>query len=97
MNKEEIYNLPSDTPLHIQKKQNEIWNTKSNKEKLELTFGLIAFSYNQTMALLKKKLQTEDEGILKAAYIETVYKDDFSAEEMERIKKHFTTLHKQNV
>jgi hypothetical protein len=39
--------------------------------------------------MLRKKLGTTDEKLLKIAFLETVYKNDFSKEELYRIKLFF--------
>jgi len=80
------YNFKNDTPLSVRKKQVEIIQAKTNKEKLKLTAQIVDFCYEQTMILLKKQLGTNDPATLKAAFVEAVYKDDFSKEEMERIR-----------
>jgi|GEM_PF-5384170 len=80
------YNFKNDTPLSVRKKQVEIIQAKTNEEKLKLTAQIVDFCYEQTMTLLKKQLGTNDPATLKAAFVETFYKDDFSKEEMERIR-----------
>ncbi len=86
MNKNVYDNLPTDTPPDILKKQVEIIQSLTYSERLRIACGLSDFSYQQTMNMLKKKLNTNDEKVLKIAFVETVYKNDFSEEDMERIK-----------
>lgn len=89
MNNDVYDNLPTDTPPHILKKQAAIVQSLSYSERLRIACGLCDFSYQQTMNMLSKKLHTTDEKLLKTAFVETVYKDDFSKEELARIRKFF--------
>jgi len=47
------YNFKNDTPLSVRKKQVEIIQAKTNKEKLKLTAQIVDFCYEQTMILLR--------------------------------------------
>lgn len=89
MNNDVYDNLPSDTPQHIRKKQVEIIQSLPYAERLRIACALSDFSYQQTINMLKKKLNTNDEQVLKMAFIETVYQDDFSTEELNRIRLFF--------
>lgn len=89
MNNNVYDNLPGDTPPHILKKQVEIIQSLPYSERLHIACGLSDFSYQQTMNMLRKKLHTNDDKLLKIAFVETVYKDDFSKEELDRIKLFF--------
>ncbi len=89
MNNDAYDHLPVDTPAHIVRMQAEIIKSLPLIERRNVMSCLSDFSYQQTMNLLKKKLQSTDEKLLKIAFIETVYKDDFSAEEHKRIKEFF--------
>ncbi len=86
-----MYHFQNDTPLSIRTRQAEIIQAKTNQEKLELTAQIVDFCYEQTMTLLKKQLGTKDPATLKAAFVEAVYKDDFSEEELERVRVFFTS------
>ncbi len=82
-------NLPTDTPPEILKKQVEIIQSLSYSERLRIVCGLADFSYQQTINMLSRKLNTTDEKLLTIAFIETVYKNDLSKEDMERVKVFF--------
>ncbi len=86
MNDNVYDNLPTDTPPDILKKQIEIIQSLSYSERLRITCGLSDFSYQQTMNMLSKKLNTTDERLLKIAFVQTVYNDDLSKEDMDRVK-----------
>ncbi len=90
MNDDVYDNLPADTPPHILEKQAEIIQSLSYSERLRIAGDLSDFCYRQTMNMLRKKLNTSNEKLLKIAFIETVYKNDFSAEEMDRIRAFFS-------
>ena len=83
-------NLPSDTPPDTLKKQVEIVQALPYADRLRIACGMSDFSYLQTMNMLKKKLNTTDDKILRIAFVETVYKNDFSQEELDRIKLFFS-------
>ena len=88
----DIYdNLPTDTPIEILKLQVQIVQAMSFSERLRIACGMADFSYLQTMNMLRKRLNTTDETALKIAFVETVYKDDFSETELERIHEFFTS------
>ncbi|MBA2562710.1 MAG: hypothetical protein H0V14_07290 [Chitinophagaceae bacterium] len=89
MNNNVYDKLPTDTPPHILKKQVETIQSLSYSERLRIACGLSDFCYQQTMNMLRKKLGTTDEKLLKIAFVETVYKNDFSKEELYRIKLFF--------
>ncbi|MCW3093025.1 MAG: hypothetical protein JWP81_4094 [Ferruginibacter sp.] len=78
--------FPSDTPLHIRKLQIEHTLLKSNEDKLRDCFDMVDFTYNQTMNLLKKQMNTDDYEVLKFAYIEAAYKKDIKPDYLEYIK-----------
>jgi hypothetical protein len=90
MNNNIYDNLPTDTPPNILKKQAEIMQSLSYSERLQIACELSDFSYQQTMNMLRKKLNTTDEKLLKIAFVETVYEDDFSEEELDRIRLFFS-------
>jgi hypothetical protein len=90
MNNDVYDNLPTDTPRHILKKQAEIIQSLPYSERLRIACGLADFSYLQTMNMLRKKLNTNDEKLLKIAFVETVYKDDLSKEDLDRIRVLFS-------
>lgn len=90
MNNNIYDNLPTDTPPHILKKQAEIIQSLPYSQRLRIACGLSDFSYQQTMNMLRKKLNTTDEKLLKIAFVETVYKDDFSEEALDRIRLFFS-------
>ncbi|MGI8635319.1 MAG: hypothetical protein ACR2KZ_07935 [Segetibacter sp.] len=90
MNDSVYDNLPTDTPPHILKKQAEIILSLSYSERLRIACELSDFSYQQKMNMLRKKLHTTDEKLLKIAFVETVYKDNFSKEELDRIRLFFS-------
>ncbi len=89
MNNNVYDKLPTDTPPHILKKQVETIQSLPYSERLRIACGLSDFCYQQTMNMLRKKLGTTDEKLLKIAFVETVYKNDFSKEELYRIKLFF--------
>ena len=89
MNNDAYDYLPVDTPPEIIWQQAAIIRSLPCNERRRVMSELSDFCYQQTMNFLKKKLQTTDEKLLKIAFIETVYKDDFSAEEHQRIKEFF--------
>ena len=82
--------LPTDTPPDVLKKQVEVILALPYSERLRIACGLADFSYQQTINMLRKKLNTTDETSLKIAFVETVYKDDFSKEELDRIRLFFS-------
>ena len=82
-------NLPSDTPDDVLKKQIEVVQAMTYSERLRLVCGMADLGYKQTMNMLKRRLNTSDETTLKIAFVETVYKNDFSREEFERIRDFF--------
>ncbi len=90
MNDNVYDNLPSDTPPDILKKQVEIIQSLPYSERLRIACGLSDFVYQQTMNMLRKKLKTTDDKLLKIAFVETVYKNDFSKEELDRIRTFFS-------
>lgn len=90
MNSNIYDNLPTDTPKHILEKQIAIVQSLTYSERLRITCNLSDFCYSQTMNVLKKRLNTTDEKRLKLAFVETVYKDDFSKEDLDRIKLFFS-------
>lgn len=90
MNSNVYDHLPTDTAPHILKKQVEIIQSLSYSERLQIAGELTDFCYHQTMNMLRKKLNTPDENLLKIAFVETVYKNDFSKEELDRIKLFFS-------
>ncbi len=90
MNNNVYDNLPTDTSPDILKKQIEIIQSLSYSERFSIACGLSDFSYQQTMNMLSRKLNTTDENLLKIAFVETVYKDDLSKEDIDRIKVFFS-------
>ena len=89
MNDNVYDNLPTDTPPDILKKQVEIVQSLSYSERLRIACELSDFAYQQTMNMLRKKLNTNNEHRLKIAFVETVYGHEFSKEELGRIKDFF--------
>lgn len=89
MNNDIYDNLPTDTPPEVLKIQVEVIQALTYSERLRIACGLADFSYQQTMNMLRRKLGTTDENMLKIAFVETVYKDDFTGEELERIRNFF--------
>ena len=85
--------FPSDTPLHIRKKQIEMVLSKSNEERLRQCGEMSDFSYYQALKIIKKRLNSDDEQLIKLAYIETCYKDDLKKEFLDFIK---TSFHQKN-
>ena len=91
MNNNIYDNLPTDTPTHIFKKQVEIVQSLPVSERLRIACELSDFCYQQTMNMLKKKLNTTNDNLLKIAFVETVYKNSFSKEELDRIRLFFSS------
>jgi hypothetical protein len=77
--------IPSDTTNLMRRKQIEIIQAKSNEEKLKYCASITDFCYNQAMQLLEKNMNTLNKSILKIAYINTHYKNNFSSDELNRI------------
>jgi hypothetical protein len=78
--------LFSDTPIHIRKKQIEIVLSKSNEERLRQCAEMSEFSYNQSINLLRKRMNNCNEHDIKMAYIETCYKSEINEEYLTFIK-----------
>jgi len=84
-----MYSFPGDTPIHVRKKQVEIIQSKSNAEKLSISAEMIDFSYHKAISFLKKKHGTDDNNTIKFAFVKECYKNDFSEDELERIRLYF--------
>lgn len=84
--------LPSDTPLHVRKRQIKIVLEKSDEEKLKQCFELIEFSYNQAIKVLKIQLKTEDDKVAKFAYVDKCYKDYIKKDFLKKIKSNFLLI-----
>ena len=89
---EPVYNLPSDTPLHIRKMQTEIILKMTPGERLRMCTDMIDFS----LKMLKRHVKLQHPDItdkrLKFEMIKLLYADCYDEEEMARIEQHFGEL-----
>jgi hypothetical protein len=77
----------NDTPEHIRKKQNEIYNRKSYAEKSKYVFDLTELSRKIIVDQLRKNNPEMSETDLKVELFRIFYKDDFEPEKLDEISE----------
>lgn len=77
----------NDTPEHIRKKQFEIYNRKSDAEKMKGLFDLTELSRKIILDQLRKKNPEMSEIDLKVELFRIFYKDDFNPEKLNEISE----------
>lgn len=77
----------NDTPEHIRKKQNEIYNSKSAYEKSKCIVDLTELSRKIIVDQLRKKNPEMSETDIKVELFRIFYKDDFEPEKLDEISE----------
>ncbi|MFN3315837.1 MAG: hypothetical protein ACK40K_03430 [Raineya sp.] len=81
-----------DTPDYIRQKQFEIISQKSNAEKLQITMEMIELSLQMAYNLIKHQNPHFSHREIIAHRFETIYKDYFLPDELQRIKNHLLSV-----
>ena len=89
---ERVYNFPSDTPIHIRKKQVSIVLEKTPAERLQMCAEMTDFSLQMLKRLIKAKHPDISANRLKFEMVKMLYTDCFNEEEMSRIEQHFAGI-----
>lgn len=76
-----------DTPPHIEKKQLEIWLSKTTEQRFAIGFAQIEAGYNATLNRLRKNHPEKTERELIAELAKEWYAKDFSEEQMQEFMK----------
>ena len=84
-----VYDIPSDTPDYIRKKQNEIVLSKPPLERLKMCIEMSNFSFDMLKRVIKSKNPGISPNQLKFEMVKAMYADCYSEEEMARIEEHF--------
>ena len=73
----------NDTTIQMQRKQFEIYQSKSIDEKFRMLTDMMEFGINQTQATLKKWYPMKSELELQIEFVKIYYRDDFNSERMD--------------
>lgn len=76
----------TDTPLHIRRMQAAIIRQKPLEERLRMVFEMMEGGQRMVEDRLARLHPDWSVGELKAAVFDRIYRDDFSTEELKRIK-----------
>lgn len=83
----------NDTPLHVQKLYSEFIMSKSVTERFRMGFDMSNDGRRMIEYSVARQHPDWSTGQLKAAVFERIYRDDFAADEMERIKASILAFH----
>ncbi len=72
----------NDTPVQMQKKQFEIYQSKSMDEKFRMVVDMMEFGMNQTQSVLKEWYPLKSELELRVEFFKIYYRDDLNSERM---------------
>ena len=86
----------TDTPPEIRKLQGQIIRRKPLEVRLRMVFEMMEAGQRMIRDRLQRQHPNLSEGERKAAIFERMYRNDFSAEEMARIKASFLAFHQKN-
>jgi hypothetical protein len=81
-----------DTSDFMIQKQFDIIYSKSNQQKLAITFEMMALSYDMAYNLIKKQNPHFSHRQIIAKRFKMMYAKDFSAEELQRISTHLENV-----
>lgn len=73
----------NDTTVQMQRKQFEIYQSKSMDEKFRMVADMMEFGVNQTQAVLKAWYPLKSELELQIEFFKIYYRDDFNEERMD--------------
>ena len=82
-----------DTLLEIRRLQGQIVLEKPLQERLRMVFEMMEGGQKMVTDLVRRQHTDWSTGQLKAAVFERIYRDDFAADEMERIKASIVAFH----
>ena len=85
----------NDTPAHVRRLYADFIMQKSDAERAQLGFEMADVGQRMIEEQFKQRFPYWSPGELKAAVFERIYRDDFSAEEMARIKAALLTFHQK--
>lgn len=83
----------TDTPLHVRRMQGEIIRKKPLSERLHMVFEMMEGGQRMVTNLIRKQHPDWSDGQLKAAVFERIYRDDFPADDMNRIMEAMTRFY----
>lgn len=83
----------TDTSLEIRRLQGQIVLGKPLQERLHMVFEMMEGGQRMVSDFLRRQYPDWSTGQLKAAVFERIYRDDFAADEMERIKASILAFH----
>ena len=83
----------TDTPLDVRRLQGRIVLEKPLEQRLHMVFEMMEGGQRMVSDFLRRQHPDWSTGQLKAAVFERIYRDDFSADEMERIKASIVSFH----
>lgn len=72
----------NDTTVQMQRKQFEIYQSKSMDEKFRMVADMMEFGINQTKSILKEWYPLKSELELQIEFFKIYYRDDFNSEKM---------------
>lgn len=73
----------NDTTVQMQRKQFEIYQSKSMDEKFRMVADMMEFGINQTKSVLKAWYPLKSELELQIEFFKIYYRDDFNEERMD--------------
>lgn len=85
----------TDTPLEVRRLQGRIVLEKPLQERLRMVFEMMEGGQRMVTDLLRRQHPDWSTGQLKAAVFERIYRNDFSVDEMERIKISIVDFHQR--
>ena len=85
----------TDTPAHVRRLYADFIIGKSDAERFQMSFEMADIGQRMVFDRLRRQHPDWSTGEVKAAVFERIYRDDFSAEEMTRIKAALLTFHQK--
>lgn len=85
----------TDTPPDIRRLQGQIVRRKPLEQRFRMVFELMEGGQRMVVDRLRQQHPDWAAGAVKAAVFERIYRDDFSAEEMARIKAALLAFHQK--
>lgn len=87
----------TDTQPEIRRLQGQIIRQKPLEERLRMVFEMIEGGQRMVDNQFRKRHPDWSEAERKAAVFERIYRDDFTPDEMERIKAAIVVFHQQRI